>query len=281
MTGDRNAVPPGIDIERPSVARLYDFFLGGNHNFASDRELGRRLLTAEPNARSIVRANRDFLGRAVRHLLDQGVRQFLDLGSGIPTQENVHEIAHRRDPGSRVVYVDNDPAAVAHSRMILRDVPAAAVINEDLRNPEAVLAHQAVRDLLDFDQPIGVLMVTVLHFVPDADRPHELVARYRDALAPGSHLVVSHATSEAAPDAAAEVEKLYESSRAAAHTRGHEEIAGFFAGFDLVEPGVVYLPLWRPQTPDLVENPEEAWFYAGVGRLGSGSGGGTGSSSRT
>ena len=260
--------PEGVDFERSSVARLYDWLLGGHHNFAPDRELGRRLLVAEPNARLIVRENRDFLGRAVRCLLDQGVRQFLDLGSGIPTQENVHEIAQRSVPGARVVYVDNDPSAVAHSRQILAGNPDAGVILEDLRRPEAVLGHPTTRALLDVARPIGLLMVSVLHFIPDEDDPAGMIARYRDALAPGSHLVISHATHEAAPRAAADVERLYASTaRSSAYTRSREEITRFFAGFELLAPGVVYLPLWWPRSSVTPEHPERAWFYAGVGRL--------------
>jgi len=263
-----DAAPDGVDAERSSVARLYDWLLGGHHNFAPDRELGRRLIKAEPNARVIVRENRDFLGRAVRYLLDQGVRQFLDLGSGIPTQENVHEIAQSRTPGTRVVYVDNDPSAVAHSRRILVGNPGATVILEDMRRPEAVLGHPTTQAMLDFSLPIGLLMVSVLHFLPDVDEPHRMVARYRDAVVPGSHLVLSHATHEGAPRAAADVEDLYRSTaRAAAYTRSREEIMGLFAGFGLVEPGVVYLPLWRPGSPMSAEHPERVWFYAGVGRL--------------
>ena len=262
-------LPEGVDSERSSVARLYDWLLGGRHNFAADRELGRRLIAAEPNARMIVRENRDFLGRAVRLLLSQGVRQFLDLGSGIPTQENVHQIAQRSAPGARVVYVDNDPSAVAHSRQILAGNPDAGVVLADMRDPAAVLGHPVTRTLLDFDRPIGLLMVSVLHFIPAADDPFGMVARYRDAVAPGSYLVISHATHEAAPGAAADVERLYASTaRASAYTRSHPEIIRFFAGSDLVEPGLVYLPLWRPRSPEPPEHPERAWFYAGVGRLG-------------
>ncbi|NUP46755.1 MAG: hypothetical protein HOW97_05495 [Catenulispora sp.] len=262
-----DAAPDGVDIERPSAARLYDWLLGGHHNFAPDRALGRRLLRAEPNARMIVRENREFLGRAVRFLLEQGVRQFLDLGSGIPTQENVHQIAQRSAPGTRVVYVDNDASVVAHGRHILRGDPGAAAIQADMRRPDLVLNHPTTQELLDFSQPIGLLMVTVLHFIPDEDEPYAMVAHYRDAVPPGSFVAISHATHEAAPSAAAKVEQLYRSAaRTAAHTRSHEEIVRLFAGFDIVEPGVVYLPLWRPDAAPAVK-PEEAWFYAGVGRL--------------
>jgi len=262
-------VPEDISADRPSVARLYDFFLGGHHNFAADRELGRRLLSVEPNARQIVAENRAFLGRAVRFLLASGVRQFIDLGSGIPTQENVHEIAQRGAADARVVYVDNDPVAVAHSRQILGANPLVTVVGADLRDPAAVLGHQKVRDLIDFGLPVGVLMITVLHFVPDSDDPEGIVAGFAAALAPGSYLAISHATQEAVPGTVAQVQDLYKSTTAAAHPRTSAEILRFFAGFELVEPGLVYLPLWRPDGAP-PEHPERAWFYAGVGRKVSG-----------
>jgi SAM-dependent methyltransferase len=264
MTHD-GLVSDETEADRPSVARLYDYFLGGHHNFAADRELARKLLQAEPNARFIVAENRAFLGRAVRYLLGAGVRQFVDLGSGIPTQENVHEIAQRGDPGARVIYVDNDPVAVAHSKHILAGDPLTTVIGADLRDPEAVLGHPDVAALLDFGQPVGLLMVTVLHFVPDSDDPAAIVGRFARALTPGSFLVISHATHEAAPGTAAQVQDLYRSTSAAAHTRTNAEIARFFAGFELVAPGLVYLPAWRPDGPRPA-HPERAWFYAGVGR---------------
>ena len=262
---DTGLVPEGVETDRPSVARLYDYFLGGHHNFAADRELARRLLQAEPRARYIVAENRAFLGRAVRFLLDAGIRQFLDLGSGIPTQENVHEIAQRGDPGARIVYVDNDQVAVAHSRQILSGNPLATVIKADLRDPEALLSNPDVTALIDFSQPVGLLMVTVLHFVPDSDDPVGVVHRFASGLAPGSFLAISHATDEAAPGAAAQVKDLYKSTTAAAHTRSCAEIMRFFEGFDMVKPGLVYLPLWRPDGAP-PEHPERAWFYAGVGR---------------
>jgi SAM-dependent methyltransferase len=261
------AVPEGVDVERPSAARLYDYLLGGRHNFAADRDMARRVIGAEPNARLIVQENRAFLRRAVRYLVAEGVRQFLDLGSGIPTQDNVHEIAQRLAPGSRVVYVDHDPVAVAHSAQILADNPDAGAVLEDLRRPEAVLAHPTVGSLLDFSRPVGLLMVAVLHFVPDEDEPLSTVVRYREALAPGSHLVLSHGTYEAAPQNSAEVERLYSATSSSAHVRSLEDITRFFTGFDLAEPGIVYVPEWRPERSEPLENPERAWFYAGVGRL--------------
>jgi S-adenosyl methyltransferase len=266
QTAAQTAVPEGVQADRPSVARLYDYFLGGHHNYAADRELARRLLQAEPNARMIVKENRDFLGRAVRYQIDAGIRQFIDLGSGIPTQENVHQIAQRGDPEARVVYVDNDEGAVAHSKHLLRGNPLASIINADMRNPEAVLRHPEVRRLVDFSEPVGLLMVTVLHFIPDDQDPAGIVARFTAALRPGSFLTISHATREAAPEAASKVEDLYKSAATSAHTRSREEISRFFAGFELVDPGLVYLPLWRHDGV-VPPNPEKAWFFAGIGRM--------------
>ncbi|HET7017395.1 MAG TPA: SAM-dependent methyltransferase [Streptosporangiaceae bacterium] len=262
---EAGSAPAGVETDRPSVARLYDFFLGGNHNYAADRELGRRLLQAEPNARHIVKENREFLGRAVNYLTQAGISQFIDLGSGIPTQDNVHEIAQRGNSESRVIYVDNDAGVIAHSRHLLRGNPLVSIINADLRNPAAVVTHPEVGRLIDFSQPVGLLMVTVLHFVPDSQDPYGLVAKFAEALAPGSFLAISHATRDSSPDTATKVEELYQSAATSAHTRTSEEIRRFFTGFQLVEPGLVYLPLWRHdgQVPD---HPEQAWFYAGVGR---------------
>jgi hypothetical protein len=263
---DTGGASDALESDRPSVARLYDYFLGGQHHFAADRKMARQLLAVEPSARYVVAQNRAFLGRAVRFLLAAGVRQFLDLGSGIPTQDNVHEIAQRGYPGSRVVYVDNDPVAVAHSRQLLTGNELAAVIQEDLRSPGAILAHPEVARLLNLDEPVGVLMVAILHFIPDADDPAGLAGRLTGGMAPGSHLVISHATHEAAPGAAAEVEKLYASTSAAAHARSHEEILRFFTGFDLVEPGLVDQPRWRPDAPGTADHRDRVRFYAGVGR---------------
>ncbi|MGN6676865.1 MAG: SAM-dependent methyltransferase [Streptosporangiaceae bacterium] len=257
--------PDEVDRERPSVARLYDYFLGGTRNFAADRELARELLLVEPNARYIATENRAFLGRAVRYLLCAGIRQFIDLGSGIPTQENVHEIAQKGNPEARVVYVDNDPVAVAHSKHILGDNANAAVIEADIRDPWSVIDHPLVASLIDFSEPVGLLMVTVLQFVPDRDDPVGVCGKFASVLASGSYLAISHAIDEAAPGAAAQSRDLYNKATASAHIRTRAEIMRVFGGFDLVKPGLVYLPLWRPDggQPD---HPELAWIHAGVGR---------------
>jgi hypothetical protein len=244
---------------------VYDFLLGGHHNYAPDRELARRILQAEPNARYVVAENRAFLGRVVNYLIQAGVSQFIDLGSGIPTQENVHEIAQRGNPEARIVYVDSDPTVFAHSRHLLRGNPLATIINADMRKPAAILAHPEVARLIDFSQPVGLLAMTVLHFVPDSQDAYGIVSAYTQALASGSYLAVSHATSDPMPETAKKVEELSKNSTNSAYIRTAEEISRFFAGFELIDPGLVYMPLWRHdgQVPD---HPEQAWLYAGVGR---------------
>ena len=258
--------PPEVDINRPSVSRVYDYFLGGSHNFAADRELARQILQLEPATTRVANANRAFLGRAVRELVALGVDQFLDIGSGIPTIGNVHEIAQGQKPGVRVVYVDIDPVAVAHSQLILRDNPDAGVVQADLRDPASILDDPVVKRLLDFDRPVAVLLVSVLHFVSDDDNPAGSIAHLRDRLAPGSYLVISHLAelrdNPADPQLRSEAQEHYSRSVAAITLRRKEEVAALFAGFTLVEPGLVTTAQWRPDgEPDYVA----AW--AGVGRL--------------
>ncbi|WP_405430537.1 SAM-dependent methyltransferase [Micromonospora sp. NBC_00617] len=261
--------PDTIDIERPSVARMYDYYLGGSHNFAADRAAAQAMVAAVPEAPLMAQANRAFLRRAVHHLAEAGVRQFLDIGSGIPTVGNVHEIAQRIDPESRVVYVDVDPVAVAHSREILAGNARAVVVQEDLRHPERILAHPDVRKLLDLSQPVAVMVVAVLHFVSDDDRPAELLATLRDALAPGSYLVLSQASDDGrSEDERAEAERVYRRTDNPLWIRNRAELTALFDGFELVDPGVVWVPQWRPDTPESAEDAERAVFMGGVGRLG-------------
>ncbi|MBY8875846.1 SAM-dependent methyltransferase [Micromonospora sp. PLK6-60] len=262
--------PDTIDIERPSVARMYDYYLGGSHNFAPDRAAARAMMTAVPDAPLMAQANRAFLRRVVQFLAESGVRQFLDIGSGIPTVGNVHEIAQRVAPDSRVVYVDVDPVAVAHSREILDGNDRAAVIQEDLRRPEAILGHPEVTRLLDFSQPVAVMVVAVLHFIAPEDRPELILGRLRDALAPGSYLTLSQASDEGRGGTGerAEAERVYRRTDSQLWIRGRAELVDLFAGFELVEPGVVWVPQWRPESPESAEDAERSVFMGGVGRVG-------------
>jgi len=267
MTMQPGWVPPGIDTGEANSARVYDWWLGGEHNFRADQDAARAMIAIEPNARGIARANRAFLGRAVRFLAaEAGIRQFLDIGSGIPTANNVHQVAQATAPGSRVVYADVDDIAVAHSRLILDDNPDATVLQADLRDPASILSDPETQLLLDFTRPVAVLLVAVVHFLDDADNPEQIVATLRDALAPGSYLVISHACRDAMPVAA---ETAYRSRVAAkGRARTREEIARFFDGFDLVDPGLAWITQWRPdRQEDVPEHPESLWFLSGIGRL--------------
>jgi hypothetical protein len=247
-----NWAPGDIDLERPSVARVYDYWLGGAHNFAADRAVGQQALDFMPELRDVILNHRAFLRRAVRTLLGMGVRQFLDLGSGIPTVGNVHEIAQAAEPTAKIVYVDVDPVAVAHSRSLLNGNERVNVLQADVRDPAAVLASPEVGDLLDFDEPIAVLMIALLHFVSDEEDPRGIIAGYRDRLAPGSFLVVSHAGWEVEEETGAyrAVRTMYDKNVTPMTYRNKAEITHLFEGFELVEPGVVRLPAWHPESPD-------------------------------
>src|SRR5277367_5285286 len=187
MSGEADWAPPGVDTRRANVARVYDYWLGGSHNFLADQDLGRSIAAVDPNIRDFARANRAFLGRAVRFLSAASISQFLDIGSGIPTQGNVHEVAQQANPGARVAYVDIDPVAVAHSKALLSGNQNAAIIQADLREPERILGHADTRRLIDPDQPTGLLLVSILHFIAEAEDPWRIVATLRDVLAPGSY----------------------------------------------------------------------------------------------
>ncbi|EXG80215.1 SAM-dependent methyltransferase [Cryptosporangium arvum] len=256
-----------VEPERPSAARVYDYYLGGSHNFAVDRAMAEQAIRILPELPGNMRANRAFLRRAVRYLIAQGVRQFLDLGSGIPTVGNVHEVALGEAPDCRVVYVDNDPVAVAHSQSILEDVRAATIVQADVTDPGAVLAE--ARRHLDFERPVGVLMVALLHFVPDSAAPASVIARYRDAVAPGSFLAISHGTADQQGDRGPAMEALYSRSANPLVSRDRATVESFFEGYELVDPGVVFVPLWRPEPGALpaATPPERTATYAGVGRL--------------
>ncbi|WP_242895042.1 SAM-dependent methyltransferase [Actinomadura litoris] len=263
---DSEWIPPDVDGQRASVARVYDFLLGGGHNFASDRDLATGLLRIEPRARELAQANRAFLRRAVRELAAAGVTQFVDIGSGIPTQGNVHEIAQAVDPGARVVYVDNDDVAVAHSRSILAGDENTAVIQADMRRPGALLRDPELNRVVDLTRPVAFLLVAALHMLTDDDDPAGIVAALREACAPGGYLVVSHFTHEAEPGKSAAIGKLYDRATSPMVARSHAEILRFFDGWDLLDPGLVYVPLWRPEGGEVDGRPERFLVFGGVGR---------------
>ena len=247
--------PDAIDLEAPSTARMYDFYLGGSHNFAADRRLAEEALKAWPETPYMCRANRAFLRRAVTFLAEQGVDQFLDLGSGIPTAGNVHEIAQAVRPEARTVYVDSDAVAYAHGRALLKDDPQSTYLQADLRDPEAVLSSPEVTGLLDLDRPVGVLMLMTLHFVPDTDDPRAIVAAYREAVAPGSYFIFSHGTNEYRPADTGGITKVYAQASHGIVPRDRTRIAELAVGWDLLDPGLVDVILWRPDPAELEDDP--------------------------
>jgi hypothetical protein len=245
-------VPFGIDPTVPSTARMYDFWLGGKDHFAVDRTAALEVSEAAPEVRMMAMENRKFLRRAVRYLAAEAdIAQFLDIGTGLPTQGNVHQIAQQVNPDARVVYVDNDPMVLAHSRA-LKTGGNTAVIEADLRDPAVILDHPRTLELIDFRQPLAVLLVAVLHFIGGDDNPYAIVGSVCDALPPGSHLVVSHATSGIlSGDSADKVADHYRKNVASGSTlRDRDEILRLLTGFELVEPGLVQVPHWRPMNPD-------------------------------
>ncbi|HKT05051.1 MAG TPA: SAM-dependent methyltransferase [Rugosimonospora sp.] len=256
--------PESIDVTRPSAARVYDYILGGAHNFAVDRELGDELIRRSPDVAETMRANRVFLRRAVRYLAEQGIRQFLDIGSGVPTVGNVHEIAQQVSPESTVVYVDMDPVAVAHSEAILEGNDRAGVICADMREPELIKSRAAASGLIDFAAPVALLLAGVVHFIPDSDDPGGLVAQLRDPLVAGSYLLVSHTTYDGQPPEVVAAQQLAARTATPLFPRTHAEVLSYFDGTELIDPGLVFIPLWRPDPGEVVEHPERTSAYAGV-----------------
>jgi hypothetical protein len=258
--------PFGIDTTVPTTARMYDYWLGGHDNFAADRAAALAVSEAAPETPLVAVENRKFLRRAVRYLAGEaGIAQFLDIGTGLPTQGNVHQVAQAVNPGARVVYVDNDPMVLAHSRA-LKTGGNTAVIEADLREPHAILNHPGTRRLIDFSQPLAVLLVAVLHFISDSDDPYAIAATICDALPPGSYLVISHATGGISGGSAARVAEHYKKNVAPGTTlRSRDEILRLFTGLELVEPGLVQVPYWRPDEPEPA-GAGKVWFLGAVGR---------------
>jgi S-adenosyl methyltransferase len=271
---EKDAMKPGfalseIDTTKPHPARMYDAYLGGKDNYAADRAAVRQILGDFPEVRAMARANRAFMQRAVRFLAGEaGIRQFIDIGTGIPSAGNVHEVAGQAAPGTRVVYVDNDPIVHVHANALLTGSGTTSIVLADLRQPEKILAHPKVGELIDFTQPVGLLLVAVLHFIAEAEDPAGIVATLRDALPPGSYLALSHGTADFHPPGVAdEAAAAYQTATAPLVLRRFAQISAFFDGFDLADPGLVQAPLWRPdgrqpRPKDLAK----IGVYAGVGR---------------
>jgi len=260
-----------IDTSKPHPARLYDFYLGGKDHYEVDREAAFEALAAFPSIQICAQVNRFFMHRATRWLAaEAGIRQFLDIGTGIPTEPNLHQIAQGIAPETRVVYADNDPIVLTHARALLRSSPEGrtAYIHADVREPESILDAAALHDTLDMNQPVALSLNAVMHFVPDESKPYDLVATLVDALPSGSYLVVSHCTGEFAPEAWEEMVAVYRRGGIPAQVRSAGEVARFFDGLEFVEPGLEVPHRWKPEPgqPLADVTDAEASFYAGVAR---------------
>jgi len=265
MTGSRGN--RGFDPTVAHPARVYDYWLGGKDNFEADRIAGEATIAAYPAIRASARANRAFLARSVRYLAsEQGIRQFLDIGTGLPTASNTHEVAQSVAPDSRIVYVDNDPLVLSHARALLTSSPegVTAYLDADLRDTDDILNLAA--DTLDFTQPVAIMLLAILHYIPDLDEAQQTVARLVSAVPPGSHLTISHAASDISPEEMAEMQRrLNEHLAESSHVgRPREVVARFFDGLDLVDPGVVKVTQWRPASRVEAEGPTSLW--GGVAR---------------
>jgi hypothetical protein len=262
--------PPDIDISVAHQARVYDYLIGGKDNFAADRKVGDKVLQAYPDSAVGSRANRAFLGRAVGFLAGEaGIRQFLDIGTGIPSANNTHEVAQEVAPESRIVYVDNDPLVLAHARALLTSGPEGrtAYIHADLRDPDAILSHPVTREVLDFTQPIALMLVAILQFIHDEDKPRDIITTLVGALSPGSYLVASQVTREHDPVGTAAAVRTYRERGIPNQPRDSDEFARLaFTGLELVPPGVVLVSEWRPDARGPRPTPAEVSFYGGVAR---------------
>ncbi|MFC5181695.1 SAM-dependent methyltransferase [Actinomadura harenae] len=258
--------PSEFEERTPSVARMYDYLLGGKDNLGVDRERAREAVGADPLFPRVVRENRAFLGRVARFLAEErGIDQFLDIGTGLPTNDNVHQIVQRINPDASVVYVDNDPVVLAHGRALLADNQRTTVIQADLRDPGAILAHPDVRRLLDLDRPVALLLLAILHFVPDAAEPHAILDELRDALPSGSYLAITHGSPDLRPDVVHRLEEIYSRTASPALARSHEDVLRFFGDFEMIDPGLVWVPWWRPEE-EPADDSDLVWFLGGVGR---------------
>ncbi|HET9255346.1 MAG TPA: SAM-dependent methyltransferase [Pseudonocardiaceae bacterium] len=266
---DTEWAPPGVDISKPSIARTYDAFLGGTNNVAVDRAVLEQSLRVMPDIQKHAKTNRAFLRRVVHYLAaEAGIRQFLDIGSGLPTQQNVHEVAQDVDPQARVIYVDNDPLVPVHAQALLGDTETVKFVTADIRSPEEIIKDPTVRKLLDFDRPIGLLLFAILHHLNDHENPASIAARLRDALPSGSYLAISHAHNPGSenPEVALEfdeIERIFNENLGTGRFRTRSEILGYFGDFKLIEPGLVWVPDWRPDPEDSIEQRARFEIFAG------------------
>lgn len=259
--------PDGVDTSTPNVARMYDYYLGGKNNFAADREAAERVLAMLPEIRQAAKTGREVLTRMVQRFSASGIHQFLDIGSGLPTQGNVHEIAQAQNPAARVVYVDYDPVVCAHGRALLEQSEGVAVVQADIRQPDEILNSADVRSLINFGEPVAVLMIAIVHFLSDEDNPAGIIGAFRDSMSSGSYLALTHATADAVAgrdQAVKTTMEVYRRSTSSIISRSRKELLTLFDGFELVDPGLVWTVEWG--AIETVEHPERSLGYAGVGR---------------
>ncbi|MEZ0114044.1 hypothetical protein ABH920_008078 [Catenulispora sp. EB89] len=261
--------PAAINLDQPSSARVWDYFLGGSHNFEVDRRVAEQAIAFKPDMPDLARQVRMFLQRAVRTAAAAGIDQYIDIGAGVPTMGPVHETARETVPGARVVYVDHDPVAVAHGEVILADDPGAVFIQADARSPQAILDHPEVRALIDFDRPVAVLLCSLLHFVSAADDPAALVKTLQAAMAPGSHLIVQHASNDGQSGDVVKMLQMWNTnSPEPMYWRTHDEIEALLDGFTILEPGVVQVQLWRPDAEEQARAEQDHDRYASYAAVG-------------
>ncbi|MDM4719328.1 SAM-dependent methyltransferase [Micromonospora sp. WMMA1363] len=261
--------PVDLRTDIPHPARVYDYVLGGKDNFAADRVLAEQGLRINPQIRTTARENRAFMTRVVRHLAAEvGIRQFLDIGTGLPTAPNVHQVAQASAPDARVVYVDNDPIVLSHARALLASSPEGRTdyIDADVRDVGRILSSPRLRSTLDLDQPVALLLIALLHLIPDDDRPDRILAELLEALPSGSYLALTHLTADFSPDKMNRSAALLRQNGVDMNLRPYAQVDGFFAGLEPVEPGVVAAPRWRPDSDDPTAADADASIYAGLGR---------------
>jgi hypothetical protein len=263
---DRPFSAEEIDTSRPHPARMYDYYLGGKDNYEVDREAAEQVIKLVPDAPTSARANRDFMHRAVRTVVSGGIRQIIDIGTGIPTSPNTHEVARGIDPGVKVAYVDNDPIVSVHAGAKLTNTGNTGFVLADLRDPQAILDHQVIRGLIDFDQPVALMLISVLHFITQEEDPIGIIATLSEAFPAGSALIVTHATADLRREEHGDARDVYKNATVPLTVRTRAEVEGLFRDFDLVEPGVVQLPLWRPDGALPTEDElARVHMYGGVG----------------
>lgn len=262
----------GFDPTIPNEARMIDYFVGGKDNFAADREAARHALDIAPELPLMCREGRRFLERAIRLLADAGIRQFVDIGCGLPTQGNVHEVAQAAVPDARTAYVDNDPVVIVHARAILEGDERTTVVEADMREPDQVLSHPRLKSLINLDEPVAILLLFALDVIPDDELMTRIVRELRDAITPGSYVVISHSVSDQRPETTAKLAAMYQDDRVVTgdkrrdQVRTKAEVEPLFDGLSLVDPGLVYITHWRPLPGETPASPEAVWSVGGVGR---------------